>query len=125
MTISILYYLQKNTVSFSVFSIFWRPHYSDRIAWHSWQHPEHLSTSVQDNEKLFQQSPHCSQHFRQVTSKETKTCFKLVFLFSFHITFAIMEVIRTEFEDLYTMIPSHKYFFPLFHYPLYRWLFID
>ena len=41
---------------------------------------------------------------------------------SFHLLFAILEVIRTEFGDLYDMVFHHDYFFPFLHYPLYRLL---
>ena len=34
--------------------------------------------------------------------------------------FAMLEVIRTEFGDLYDFIFNHTYFFPFIHYPLYR-----
>ena len=34
--------------------------------------------------------------------------------------FAILEVIRTEYSDVYAKIFHHEYFFPLLQYPLYR-----
>ena len=40
--------------------------------------------------------------------------------FSFHLIFAILEVIRTEQGDVYEKMFNHEYFFPLLHYPLYR-----
>ena len=32
----------------------------------------------------------------------------------------MLEVVRTEFNDVYNSIFHHEYFFPFIHYPLYR-----
>ena len=39
---------------------------------------------------------------------------------SLHIAFAILEVIRNDFSDLYNKLLPHQALFPLFHYPAYR-----
>ena len=42
--------------------------------------------------------------------------------FSLQILFAMAEVLRTEFDGIYTALVNYRHFFPLFHYPLHRWL---
>ena len=47
---------------------------------------------------------------------------KHFFYSSFHIVFAILEVLRNDFSDIYDKILPHQELFPLFHYPAYRWV---
>ena len=47
------------------------------------------------------------------------------FYSSFHIVFAILEVLRNDFSDIYDKILPHQALFPLFHYPAYRYIFVN
>ena len=42
-----------------------------------------------------------------------------IFVFSFHIMFAMLDVLKVDFPDLYNRVAPLD-FYPLLHYPFYR-----
>ena len=87
---------------------------------------QHLCSPVKRDEELLQQSSDSSQCVGQVGIIMIwfRNILHVILLYSFHILFAILEVIRNDFPVIYNKILPHQDLFPLFHYPVYRWPFL-